>query len=481
MNARDTSSGKDIQIVHHQVRRALEQAGVSPGSLLVVGVSGGPDSLALLNALYHLHRDLNLSLHGSHLNHGLRGNASKTDALFVAKIFKHLDIGFTLEEADVASFQEDHGLSLEEAARKVRYDFLSRVCLQQDADAVVVGHTADDQAETILMNIIRGAGLNGLRGMQTTTHRSFEDSNIVLLRPMLAISRAEVVRYCNTFDLKPRQDESNFSLEQTRNRVRMEVLPMLETYNPAVRKALIRLSQCSSQTLSYMDSEIDKIWHKTVHQGHLYVSVSLNAFRSLDQALQNQLLRRVVFTIMGKLEDIDQSHIDNMASLMAGPAGKSLDLPGTLRFSVSYEEAVLARSTIDLCPLPPLDGQHTLNVPGETLVPGWRITADTIKQEERTQSPPSTYTAYLNYNVVGDTLWLRTRRPGDRFQPLGMRQCKKLQDFMVDSKIPGPWRSRVPLVESPAGITWVVGWRIAEWAETRDNETLYLRLQLFRQ
>ena len=457
---------------------AMEQSGLAPGNLLIVAVSGGPDSLALLHTLYHLREDLHLSLHGAHLDHGLRGDASKSDALFVAEAFRRLGIAFTLEEADVPSFRKKHRLSLEEAAREVRYDFLARVCLEQGAHAVALGHTSDDQAETILMHIVRGTGLTGLRGMETVTHRAFSGSEVVLVRPMLSLSRSETAHYCRVLKLEPRQDESNLSRELTRNQIRMELVPLLETYNPAIRDALVRLSRSAAQEIAYMEGEIDEIWHKTVHQDQGRVSVNRETFRPLAQALQNHLLRRVILTAKGDLKDVEQIHIDDMVRLMAGPAGRSLDLPGGIRFSVSYYEATLATSESDLRPLPPLGGQHTLKIPGETLIPGWLITADVVEQERDTENHPSAHTAHLSYDIVGEQLWVRPRRPGDRFQPLGMSQPKKLQDFMVDSKIPRPWRDRVPLVESPRGIIWVVGWRVAEWAKVRDKEAPRLKLRL---
>ena len=458
----------------------MEHSGLAPGNIFVVAVSGGPDSLAMLHALYYLREDLHLSLYGAHLNHGLRGDASKADALFVAEAFRRLGIAFTLEEADVPSFRQKHRLSLEEAARQVRYAFLARVCSEQGAAAVALGHTADDQAETILMHVIRGAGLTGLRGMEAVTRRAFNGREVLFVRPLLGLSRLETADYCRALELEPRQDESNLSQELTRNRVRLELVPLLEQYNPAIREALIRLSRSAAQDIAYMEDEIDKVWHETIRQDQGRVSVNRDAFRRLARALQNHLLRRAVLAAKGNLEDVEQNHVEDMVRLMAGPVGRSLNLPGGIRFTVSYDEATLTASGSDLCPLPPLGGQHTLKIPGETLIPGWITTAEVLEQERDKEDHPSARTAYLDYDTVGEQLWLRVRRPGDRFQPLGMSQPKKLQDFMVDSKIPRPWRDRVPLVESPRGIIWVVGWRVAEWAKVRDKQARQLKLRLLQ-
>ena len=331
------------------------------------------------------------------------------------------------------------------------------------------------------MHIIRGSGLTGLRGMEAVTRRAFNGEETALVRPMLQVSRKETLAYCRALELEPRQDESNLSLEFGRNRVRLELIPMLEQYNPAVRDALVRLSHSASQDMAYIQGQVDEVWRDVVSEMQNCVTLNKNAFARLEPAIQGHLLRRAVSHAKGDLEDVEQNHVDDMARLMTGRAGRSLDLPGGLRFSVGYAEATLAPAEQDPCPLPPLDGEHRLVIPGETLLAGWRVTARILgkraKSETSDYSNEPGHAAVFDYESVGDQLWVRPRMPGDRFQPLGMIQGKKLQDFMVDSKIPRSWRNRVPLVVSPRGIVWVAGWRIAEWArpESEDARRLELR------
>jgi tRNA(Ile)-lysidine synthase len=492
-----------------QVKRALQEWGLTGGALLVVAVSGGADSLALLFALCHLKRELGLELHGAHLDHGLRGDASEADARFVAETFRRLGIDLTSERADVPAFRKSHRLSLEAAAREVRYDFLARVAGEQRAGAIALGHTSDDQAETVLMHIIRGSGLTGLRGMEPSTVRNINGMEVRLVRPLLRSSRADTVDYCRALGLKPRLDESNLSKEQSRNRIRIELLPLLERYNPAVRDALIRLSRITAKEVDYLNGRLDGVWHDAVREEGGYVALRKDVFNRLEPALQAHLLRRAVVRVKGDLNEIKQIHVDDMARLMDGPAGRALHLPGGLRFSVGYAEATVALIESDLCPLPPLDGEQQLNIPGETLVRGWRVTAtlmarspaETFGRPSRDGEPlpqqhrsggeeettgidpasgyrPAELTAHLRYEAVGDRLSLRARRPGDRFQPLGMSGQKKLQDFMVDARIPRQWRDRVPLVISPRGIAWVAGWRIADWARVGKEDEVRLELRL---
>ena len=471
------------------VYEALERSKMAAGKRLIVALSGGADSLAMLHSLYRLPEALDLRLHGAHLDHGLRGEESKADAAFAARTFQELDIPFTLQEADVAGFRKSEGLSLEEAARELRYDFLSRVADEQRADGIALAHTADDQAETVLMHIIRGSGLAGLRGMEPVTQRVFSGRSATLVRPLLAVSREETASYCRALELTPREDRSNLSLDIRRNRVRLELIPLLEQYNPAVREALRRLSSSAARDMDYLEGEVGRVWKQAVRVDGSSVVLDRRAVRKLPAGLLGHLLRRAALVAKGNLRDIQRGHIDGMAWLLNGPAGKSLDLPGGIRFSVAYDQAVLAPAGVDPCPLPPLEGQRTLKVPGHTLLDGWSVTAKILGPGETPGQTPgadgenpetSTRVAYMDHESLQGTLSVRPWRAGDRVQPLGMAGTKKLQDFFVDSKVPRGWRDRVPLVVSSRGIAWVVGWRIAEWARIRSDTETRLMLSFQR-
>lgn len=490
MASRNPESTDAVRHLHRQVALMMEEAGLNSGGLLVVAVSGGPDSLALLYALHHLREDLALRLHCAHLDHGLRGDASIADAEFVAGTCRELGIGFTVDRADVSSFSKRCRLSLEEAAREVRFAFLAGVAKEQRADAIALGHTADDQAETVLMRILRGTGITGLRGMEPRSRRVIAGVEVVLLRPLLGIDRRTTEEYCRAMRLRPRRDESNLSPKMTRNRVRTELLPLMEQYNPAVRGALIRLSRSAARDAAYIEAETDTVWRGLARRVRGGVALDKTALLESAPALQSSLLRRAVLEVKGDLRNIDLSHVDDMVRLADGPAGRSLDLPGGVRFSVGYSDVRLAPPGDAPEPLPSLGGQHDLAVPGETVLPGWTASArilDGNASFESTGSDDSPdeaigreHTAYLDFDSLGGRLCVRSRVDGDRFQPLGMSQTKKLQDFMVDSKIPRAWRDSVPLVVSPRGIAWVVGWRIAEWAKVRHRNGRCLELRFSR-
>lgn len=423
--------------------------------------------MALLYAMNSLRDELHLTLHGAHLDHTLRGEASANDAQFVREQFSQLGIEATVESADVAAHRQANRMSLEQAAREVRYSFLTRVARQQGAVAVALGHTADDQAESVLMHMLRGSGLTGLKGMQPVSRRDAGDEHTLLVRPLLEVTRGQTEAYCLAMGLEPRRDETNDLPDMTRNRVRAELLPVLESFNPSVKPALVRLAKNASLDMDYISQQVDAVWDQICESDSGGVSINLTVFRVLHPAIMRHLLRRALLNVKGDLEDVEQNHLEDMARLAMGPAGKALDLPGGLSFAVGYGQATITTGKQHLAHAGGMNGCHKLAVSGETILPGWRVQIGPETGVDKGR--PSDFVACLSASTLADGAWVRSRRPGDRFQPLGMAHRKKLQDFMVDSKIPRGLRDDVPLLVTPRGIAWVVGWRIADWAKAGDK------------
>ena len=460
------------------------------GKTLLVAVSGGGDSLALLYALCRLRQDFDLRLRGAHLNHKLRSAASDADAAFVKDTFRRLNIPCELHSADVAAYRRARGLSLEDAARRLRYRFLANAAARRNADTVAVAHTADDQAETLLMHIIRGSGLAGLRGMQPLERLAIDNAAITLFRPLLSVSRAQTYAYCAALGLQPRHDETNLSVEHARNRIRLELLPLMERVNPAARDALLRLASNAAEDGSYIQEQADAAWREVARQtdGGGIVVLDARLLAQQHPAIQSRVLRRAVHAARGSADglDIDRGHILAMRRMLTGPAGKTLSLPGGILFAAGYGEAHIGPADAvqaALARLPAIEGERPLAIPGETRVGGWRITAAVREDAACARAVGQCGGAAaetLDLDRLGGDLRLRARLPGDRFQPLGMTHSKKLQDFMVDERIPREMRDGIPLLVSSKGIACVVGWRIAHWARVRDNTRRRLRLRFSR-
>ena len=260
----------------------------------------------------------------------------------------------------------------------------------------------------------------------------------------------------------------------------------MEKMNPAVKESLVRLSRSVAVDLAFLEGEVDSVVESTISVADGVVSIDRKKLLGLHPAVQNHLIRRAVLLARNDLTDLRQSHVEEMARLMSGPAGTALDLPGGLRFAVSYGWATVGPRHQASCPLPPLTGPTSLRVPGETRVGGWRVMTTIGEppgppsgQSHDDARPPAgaRFTETFDLGSLGGELLLRARVPGDRFQPLGMAQSKKLQDFMVDGRIPREWRDSVPLVVSPRGIAWVVGWRIADWARMREDTERALSIE----
>ncbi|HEY55050.1 MAG TPA: tRNA lysidine(34) synthetase TilS, partial [Dehalococcoidia bacterium] len=431
---------------------------VSGVGRLVVAVSGGPDSVCLLHILARGRKELGIKLHLAHLDHQLRGAESEADAEYVAGLSQKLGIPATIEKRDVKGYQKQERLSPEEAAREVRYRFLADVAESIGADRVAVGHTRDDHIETILMHLIRGTGTRGLRGLQAATTWQSEAKSLTVIRPLLEINHQETEDYCRQHRLMPRLDASNLSLSPLRNRIRQQLLPLLESYNPRLAETLLRTGRIASDDIDFLDEQIARLWDEVARQEEESIILDRAGFEPLPPALKRYLLRASVEKLLGSAKDIEMRHIEEMMSLTAKPAGKSLNLPGGLIFSIEYGQYRLTPDSATLSSLPPLKEEFQLGIPGKTLVPGWLVEAEIVDREGMTEKDD--FTAFFDLGKTGRKLVVRPRRRGDRFQPLGLSQLKKVGEFMIDAKVPHNWRSRIPIVCSPEQIIWLVGWRI---------------------
>jgi len=448
---------------------------VADGEKLVVAVSGGADSVCLIHILTSLRKEFKIKLHIAHLNHQLRDADSNADAEYVTELARKLGIPATIEKRDVKSYQKEERLSLEEAAREVRYRFLARVARSIGAKRVAAGHTRDDHIETILMHLIRGSGTRGMRGLQPSTLWQSGKDRLTIIRPLLEISHQETEEYCRQHKITPRLDASNLSLSPLRNRVRQQLMPLLESYNPAIAEALLRTGRIADEDITLFDKEVARLWDKIVQQEGESLIIDKAEFEPLPPALKRYLLRAAVERLLGSAKDIEMRHIEEMFSLATKAAGKRLSIPGGLTFAIEYNRYLLTPDLAALSPLPPLKGEFPLNIPGKTSVPGWRVEASIVARKDMAEKDD--FTAYLDLAKSGDRLAVRTRKRGDRFQPLGLDQPKKLGEFMIDAKIPQAWRGRVPLVCSGEQILWVVGWRLDERAKVGEETKRVLRLR----
>ena len=478
--SRPPLSGPHSTALLDSVRRSIA-ANELTGADMVVAFSGGPDSTTLLHSLHSLKDALGLELHAAHLDHGLRPESSEADADFAREFASSLGVPFTSEKADTNALREKAGMSVEEAARRVRYEFLSRVASKQRADCVVLGHTLDDQAETVLLNVIRGTGLDGLSAMKAISSREIGSRRVTLFRPLLSVSKSEILAYCAENDLDPRLDESNLSTEFTRNRIRLDLIPRLEQYNPSIRTALTRLASSATMDMDFIRQEVERAARDVIAVGSHGVGIERECFSRLHPALGYHLLRHAVEIVKGDTNDLELRHVSQMFDIISGASGKSMNLPGGLRFQVDYHSAHIRRTDALDSPVPWIEGAPIeIRVPGSATKGEWIVSSRLVENDAKSMGNPEDgprLSERFDADAIGETLLLRTRRAGDTFQPLGMRREKKLKDFMIDAHIPRRWRDSVPLVEARGRIAWVVGWRIADWARISPHTRRVLEIR----
>lgn len=453
------------------------------GERVLVAVSGGPDSVALLHLLLRLRGELSLELCVFHMDHGLRADAAD-DAAFVCSLAKEWGVPAVVAREDVAAMRR-RGESTQEAARRVRYTAMRRAAREVGATRIALGHHADDQAETVLMRFLRGAGATGLGGMRRRQGP--------FVRPLLDISRADVEEYCRAFGLMTRQDPTNLQLGYLRNRLRLELLPLLEAeYNPNIRLTLNR----TAALLQDDDDLLDYLAHRAfrrLQRGADGESVALPVAELARQprALRRRIVRHAWRSVAGRavVRDLDDGswtpsllsfeHVEAVLALLDSRPGEAVDLPARVR-ARRDEEVVTLRRIEDSREAAPdqEDFAVPLAVPGTTVVPGICVIEARLVEEPHKAQRPGRDGAWLDWEKLAPPLVARTWRPGDRMRPLGLGGTKKLQDLFVDEKVPAAQRRRVPVVVDQHGIVWTAGLRVDERAAAGPASRRILQLKV---
>ena len=436
---------------------------------VVVGVSGGPDSVALLHLLFRIKSQYNLHLWAACLNHQLRGEEADKEAELVRELASQLGISTILESFNVALLAKNEKLSLEEAARQVRYDFLERAAKQVGADKIALGHTASDQVETLLMRMMRGSGLDGLSGIPPVRGK--------IIRPLIEVFREEVEKYCQENNLHTCIDSSNTKAYFLRNKIRLHLIPYLcKRYNPQLIKGLFHTSEILREENCYLKAESEKAF-KSLLKKRDDQCVILNGERlsQLHPALQRRVLRKAIQQVKGDLKEIMFEHITSVLKLDENRGCKQLDIPGGFVAQRQYKDLLIKKVSKkkDVFPL------CSLIIPGDTYLPGLSL----VLKSKIIYDKPSSFSkdsneAYFDLDKMEKPLFLRKREKGDRFHPLGMRGSKKIKNFFVDLKLPREDRDKVPLLISRDKVVWVVGYRIDERFKIEKDTKRILKIEV---
>ncbi len=454
----------------------LAKCGLKQNELLVVAVSGGADSLALL----HFLRRSGYPLLVASFNHRLRPEA-EADVAHVQQIAQGLGLPFVTDSADVAAHAGAEGLSIEEAARELRYRFLFCEARKAGAQAVATGHTADDQAETVLMHFLRGAGLAGLKGMPPRILLPVFDAEIPLVRPLLDWTRAQTEAYCRENGIQYLTDASNADTTYFRNRLRHELLPLLESYNPQIKQSLAKNALALQGDYELLNELTNAVWVRVVTaSGKGFVAFDLLQLREMSAALRRTLFRRAAFTLKPGLRDIDFDALERAASL------KPVDLAGGLKTILEADTLYLATGEAGLPKNRPQIREPLALAPGRNEIGhGWVLTCELLNTENRTPTSDNwsqhtdIWSASLDADLTAGKLSLRPFRSGDRFEQLGMpHQTVRLSDLFVNLKVPKRLRKHWPVVCVGEEIAWIPGLRMGERFKVTENTRQVLRLDI---
>jgi len=494
---------------------------VAPGDVVLVALSGGPDSVALFEGLLRLRKRLSFSVCAAHLNHKLRGAESEEDERFVRRMAQRRGVALIVESRDVRRIRKKRGGSLEEVARKLRYAFLRRAARKCGANKIALGHNLDDNAETFLMNLLRGSGLRGLSGIPI----SRAEGNVVLIRPLLLITRKEILSFLKRQKLAYREDVSNLDISLTRNRVRRRLLPFLAAeYNPQVQKVLAETArnlrdaeECVEAALAELEKAVG--WRsedftrvpgrRGSHcRGPVGIGAALDAKRlALHPApLWREFLRRMAHERLGI--SLDRRTLDQLCELVSGTRTESVGLGKGLVACREYDELLFIPETA----LKPPPFKKTLRVPCDIFVPelGIRVEATWLPKPPMPvrelsgrlsrgvgrkpgkrgsplllgeiwrrvkQGEEETFEEFFDASAIrGNSILVRTRREGDAFQPLGMRGTRRVKELFIDERAPATLRNRIPIFCAGDEILWIVGHRPAAKFALRNSTRKVLRL-----
>ena len=453
---------------------------IQDGDRLVVGVSGGPDSVALTYALWRLSSRLGIELHLAHLNHMFRAQEAEEDALAVSTLARKLDLPLTIESFDVPAFLNRSGLSQQDGARQVRYSFLRRVGSQCQAQKIATGHNADDVAETVLMRLLSGSGASGLA--------SIPPVNGDVIRPLIETERREIESYLNENRLPYRLDSTNLKPHYLRNRIRLKLLPLLRSeYNPNVNRALIDLAHILRDEDVYLNGIVDGLLPTLCFWQGEEVALNPSAYLGYQPAVRRRVLREILFRLKGDRMGIGFHHIERLHDFISGSrTGAIMELPGGL-VAERGAEGILFYPPSQ--PQPPV--KMELTVPGEVAIPnlGFSLRAtlqhtppnfDLASLLEELKEEPDV--AYLDYAKIELPLTVCNRSSlagcKVRFQPLGMRGRKSLKEYLIDRKIPRRRREVIPLIMSGEELVWVGGHQIDDRVKLDKGTSVMLRIDL---
>ncbi|MCX8129888.1 MAG: tRNA lysidine(34) synthetase TilS [Clostridia bacterium] len=452
---------------------------VQSGESIIVGVSGGPDSVCLLHVLHTLIGELNINnIYAVHINHMLRGDESRLDEEYVVDLCEKLGIRLFSKSFDIKAISRGKSISIEEAGREVRYGQFEAVSAEVGAEKIAVAHNRNDQAETVLMHIIRGAGLEGLQGMEFRRGR--------IIRPLMEIERSDIEKYCSEKRLNPRTDSSNLKNIYTRNKVRLDLIPFIDNlFKTDITDKLVKASVLLRDDNNYINANVSRIFDQCViSRSRQDIQLDISAINSQHPAIKKRLVRNAVREVKGDLKGIENIHIEGtIAVIQSGKTGIEIHLPFNIRVRKSYNILRIflhnGSEQVDTA------FDRSLNVPGQTVGENQDTfikaeIEEMIKDKDYNKDAQYSLAKYFDYEKLKTGISIRTRKEGDIFKPYKSNGTKKLKEYFIDNKIPKEERARIPVIAKGNEIVWIIGHKISDKFKVTENTKSILKLEYIK-
>lgn len=443
---------------------------IKSGDKVLVALSGGPDSVCLLNILYNLKAELNIEIGAAHLNHLLRDKDAFEDEEYVKTLCKSLDIPCFVKRVDINKYSKDKKMSSEMAGRDARYNFFDDIVKDEGYTKIATAHNANDQAETILFRLMRGSGIEGLCGIKVRRDK--------IIRPILCLSRKEVEEYIEINNLKPRIDKTNFEKIYNRNKIRLDMIPYIkENFNEDIIQTLNRMSVLLQKDNEFIENSARSFYEKHCIEQSDYFIIKKEMFDN-KEAVVTRVIRYALTNFSKTHYDFEMKHIYEICNLAKNNSGKAIDLPNKIYAENIYGD-IYIKERINI---------NNIDVKQEIVVNKNEINGKKIffnneniefsllKNDSNLDLNQNNLIKYFDFDKINDSISLRKRKNGDKIIPLGMKGSKKIKDLFIDMKVPKEERDCIPLLCFDENISWIVGIRVSEEYKITNKTKNILRV-----
>jgi tRNA(Ile)-lysidine synthase len=466
-------NGRTGATMEYMVNKVLqfirEKNMLFPNDRVIVGVSGGADSVCLLNVLLEVKEVIPISIYIVHIEHGIRGNESLEDANFVENLAKKNNLEFRKFSYDVLAEATKSCLGTEEMGRILRYQSFQTALLEFNCNKIAVAHNKNDNAETCLLNLFRGSGLKGLSGIPPVRDN--------IIRPLMCVERKEIEKWLAKKQIDYRTDRTNLEDDYTRNKIRLNILPYAqENINRQAVAHIDNASKIIYEAWEYLTEQTEKVYSNCVNNKESKIIINIPEFEIESDIIKKNIIRKCIANYGNGLKDITNTHVESILGLLKNHVGKTICLPNNLQVRRNYNEIIFEKCNENETIL--VKESINIKIPGMYMFEG-NLFEFSLEEHKKNQIiPEKMYTKWLDYDKIGNDLQLRTRETGDYLEVNSFGGRKKLKSYFIDEKIDKEKRDSIPLLSDDNHVIWVIGHRISEKYKVNNHTKKILKVQV---